>query len=281
MSLFRQLEEINRRPEVFCRYTAADLWTDPHTSRQMLTFHLNDEVDLSSRNSQFIERSVEWIAGRFGVSAETAIADFGCGPGLYAQRLADRGASVTGIDFSTSSLEYAREQAKRRGSTIDYVEANYLDFRSEKRFDLILLIFCDFCALSPEQRQTLLAVFRAHLRPGGAVLLDVHSLQTFRERRESASYEFNQMNGFWSAAPYYGFVNTFKYEAEKVTLDKYTLVTENGTREVYNWLQYYDRESLARELERGGFTIDVIRADVAGEPYRDDAPDMAVVARVS
>ncbi len=34
--VFAQLEEINSRPEPFEFYTAADLWTDEHTSKQML-----------------------------------------------------------------------------------------------------------------------------------------------------------------------------------------------------------------------------------------------------
>jgi 2-polyprenyl-3-methyl-5-hydroxy-6-metoxy-1,4-benzoquinol methylase len=279
-TLFRQLEEINRRPRVFSRYTAADLWTDPHTSKQMLAFHLNGELDLSSRRPGFIDRSVEWMAGRLGIGSETAIADFGCGPGLYAQRLADRGARVTGIDFSASSLEYAREQAKKHGSEIEYVECDYLECSSTARFDLILLVMCDFCALSPEQRQRLLKVFRAHLRPGGAVVLDVYSLQSYRQREEAASYAFDQLDGFWSADAYYGFVNTFKYEQEKVVLDKYTIVTRDSTREVYNWLQYFDRESLTRELEQAGHAVEEILADVAGAAYRDDAPEMAVVARL-
>ncbi|MCG8416303.1 MAG: methyltransferase domain-containing protein [Proteobacteria bacterium] len=279
-TLFRQLERINQRPKIFCRYTAADLWTDPHTSKQMLAFHLNSEVDLSSRKLEFIERSVEWLAARFGIGSGTAIADFGCGPGLYAQRLANRGACVTGIDFSVHSLNYAREQAHKYGTEIEYVETDYLEFSSTKRFDLILLIMCDFCALSPEQRQRLLWVFRTHLQPGGAVVLDAHSLQSFEQREQVASYAFNQLDGFWSAKAYYGFVNTFKYEAEKVVLDKYTLVTEDETREVYNWLQYFDRNSLSQELERAGFTTEEILADVAGAQYRDDAPELAVVARV-
>ena len=278
--LFRQLETINQRPEVFCRYTAADLWTDPHTSEQMLAFHLNGEVDLSSRNPRFIDRSVQWIADRFDIGTETAIADFGCGPGLYTQRLADRGAEVAGIDFSARSLEYAREQARRQGTRIEYLQANYLDFTSTARFDLILLIMCDFCALSPDQRQRLLSVFRAHLRPGGAVLLDVYSRRSFDQRSEGASYALNQLDGFWAATPYYGFLNTFKYEAEKVVLDKYTLVTADSTREICNWLQYFDRDSLTREMERGGFTVEEILANVAGEGYFDDAPELAVVARV-
>ena len=55
--MYESLEKINRRPKPFEFYTAADLWTDEHTAKQMLSYHLNDDVDLSSRNSRFIDRS--------------------------------------------------------------------------------------------------------------------------------------------------------------------------------------------------------------------------------
>jgi 2-polyprenyl-3-methyl-5-hydroxy-6-metoxy-1,4-benzoquinol methylase len=116
--VFEELEKINRRPKPFEFYTASDLWTDEHTSEMMLSFHLNEDIDVSSRNAKFIDRSVEWIASRFNVGARTKIADFGCGPGLYATRLAQRQADVTGIDFSKRSIQYAQEVALRDGLTI-------------------------------------------------------------------------------------------------------------------------------------------------------------------
>jgi len=106
--MFQALKEINTRPVPFEFYTADELWTNDHTAKQMLEYHLNEAIDISSRNHQFIENSVEWITTRFGISSETAIADFGCGPGLYTIRMAEKGAAVTGIDFSENSLDYAK-----------------------------------------------------------------------------------------------------------------------------------------------------------------------------
>ena len=95
--MFQELEKINKRPKPFEFNTVSDLWTDEHTSKKMLEFHLNEAVDLSSRNKEFIGKSVDWIISRFGVNEDTRIADFGCGPGLYTTRLAEKGAKVTGI----------------------------------------------------------------------------------------------------------------------------------------------------------------------------------------
>ena len=247
----------------------------------MLEYHLNESIDASSRNKVFIERSVEWIVSHFGVDGKTEIADFGCGPGLYTTRLAERGATVTGIDFSENSLNYAKQVAIKKGLKVNYVHTDYLDFETTQKFDLITMIMCDFCALSPEQREIMLSKFSSLLKPGGSVLLDVYSLNSFNQKEESATYELNQLNGFWSPENYYSFVNTIKYEDEKVTLDKYTIIGESQTRVVYNWLQYFSTESLSEEFTKNGFEIEGFYLDVAGTPFSSESTEIAIIAKKS
>lgn len=277
--LFEELEKINKRPEPFEFYTASDLWTDEHTSAQMLKFHLDEGIDVSSRNIDFIDRSVDWMAAHFDIGAGKKIADFGCGPGLYAARLARRHAVVTGIDFSKRSIQYAQEAATRKRLPIHYVNQNYLDFETDDCFHLILMIMCDFCALSPVQRRNILSRFYKLLEPSGSVLLDVYSLAAFSEREEKAQYEINLLNGFWSHHKYYGFLNTFKYEKEKVVLDKYTIIEAERTRTIYNWLQYFSPEDLAREFTDCGFTVESYYSDVAGTPFSTQNREFAVIAK--
>ena len=279
--MFEEIENINTRPEPFEFYTASDLWTDEHTSEQMLKYHLNEDIDVSSRNAEFINRSVEWIVSYFRVGVGTKIADFGCGPGLYATRLAQRQADVTGIDFSKRSIQHAQEVATREGLSIHYVNQNYLEFETDTRFHLILMIMCDFCALSPTQRKKMLSKFHTILEPGGLVLLDVYSLAAFGQREEAATYEANLLNGFWSPNKYYGFLNTFIYGEEKLVLDKYTLIESSRTRTVYNWLQYFSPETLEREFLECGFTVEKLCSDVAGSPYNLETTEFAAVAKKS
>jgi len=245
----------------------------------MLEYHLNESIDVSSRNKSFIERSVGWIVTQFGVDNKSEIADFGCGPGLYATKLAEQGAKVTGVDFSENSLRHAKQVAKEEGLDIDYIHANYLDFETSKKFDLITMIMCDFCALSPEQRKLMLTKFYSLLKPGGSVLLDVYSLNSFVQKEESTTYELNQLNSFWSPEDYYCFVNTFKYEEEKVILDKYTIIEESRTRTVYNWLQHFSKDSLQDEFEENGFKVEDFYSDVAGSSFDPETAEIAVVAK--
>ena len=277
--MFKELKEINSRPAPFEFYTADELWTNEHTSKQMLKYHLNESIDVSSRNRKFIEKSVEWIASRFNINQGTKLIDFGCGPGLYTTKLAEKGAKPTGIDFSENSLNFARESAAQKDLNIDYILTNYLDFDTQDHFDLIIMIMCDFCALSPEQRKKLLSKFYSILEDDGSVLLDVYSLNAFNEKEESATYELNQLNSFWSSDDYYCFVNTFKYEKDKVVLDKYTIIEEKRQRTVYNWLQYFSRESIIKEFEENGFKIEEVYSDVAGKSFDPGSQEIAVIAK--
>lgn len=276
--MFEFLCEVNRRPEPFAEYTARELWTDAHTSQEMLTFHLDPAIDAASRSREFLDRSAEWMASRFHLAPGSKVADFGCGPGLYAQRLARKGASVVGIDFSANSLRYARKEAERANLQIEYVEADYLGFETESRFDLIIMIMCDFCALNPDQRTVLLRKFRSLLAANGQILLDVYSLVMLDARGETASYAPDLLDGFWSSEPYFGFLNTFKYERERVLLDKYTIVERERIRRIFNWLQCFAPEALDREFTDCGLRVVERWGDVAGSPYDPSASEFAVVA---
>ena len=276
-SLFSTLESANHKPAAFSVYTAKELWTDEHTSEQMLAFHLNGEIDVSSRRTSFIDDSVRWMASNFDLSPNSRIIDFGCGPGLYTSRFADLGAAVYGVDFSARSIEYAREFADLNSLDVSYAEADYLEYRPEGEFDLITMIMCDYCALSPEQRAALLVKYKKLLSEGGRIVLDVYSLSAFDDKDEGSFYEKNQLNGFWSAEPYYCFVSSFKYEEEKVSLDKYTIIERGRQREVYNWLQYFTPQSLEHEAQAAGLEVEAVYADVAGNQYDSSAAEFAVV----
>ncbi len=278
--MFNELLEINKRPKPFEYYTASELWTNEHTSQKMLEYHLNESIDVSSRNINFIERSVNWIITHFKLNANSELLDFGCGPGLYTTRFANINIKVTGIDFSKRSIEYANHSPKTNNLNSNYIHANYLEYEFANKYDLIAMIMCDYCALSPDQRKIMLDKFKKILKPNGSILLDVYSLNYYNKREEMSIYELNQLSNFWSADDYYSFQNTFKYDNEKVTLDKYSIFEKSRKRVVYNWLQYYSLESLKNEFEENGLSIIEVFSDVAGSPFIDDSMEFAIVGKL-
>jgi len=279
-TLFSALERINERPAPYSRETIEALWASPEISEMMLRFHLDGEVDVASRRTEFMDASATWMVDTFGLASGKRVIDLGCGPGLYTDRLARAGAEVTGIDFSPRSIEHARAAAATDGITIDYVLGDYLTYEPDEPFDLAMMIMCDYCALSPDQRGRLLERLGRIVRPGGAFLFDVYSLALLDTWEEQTSYGPDLMDGFWSPRPYFGFLNTFRYDGADLVLEKYTIVETDEVREYFNWFRHFDAASLTAELETAGLHLEQVLGDVAGAVYEPTEPEFAVIARV-
>ncbi|MEM7343262.1 MAG: class I SAM-dependent methyltransferase [Chloroflexota bacterium] len=281
MKLFDDLQQITSKPKPFDYYTTPQLWNDPHISKGMLKAHLDPTRNAASYRTDIISKAVDWMSAHFGISHQTTLCDFGCGPGLYTTQFAKKGAAVTGIDLSERSITYAKELAAREGLVIGYILQNYLQFSPDQTYDLITMISRDFPVLSPKQRSTLLTIFHEALDDKGAILLDVDSIERFEAATEQTRYEVLADGGFWSAEPHYIFESTFKYEGEKVLLEKYTIVEEDRQREIFNWHQCYSLQTLTALFAEHKLHIEEAYSNVAGEPYNDDSPVIAVVARKS
>ncbi|AQW61223.1 class I SAM-dependent methyltransferase [Vibrio owensii] len=277
--MLKKLNEATAKPAVWSAYTADVLWTDNHIAKQMLSFHLNQEIEAASRSFNFIDESVDWLVSEFGLNQDSKTIDFGCGPGLYTQRLKMRGVgTVLGLDFSQNSLEYATQQAASSNLAIEYHLGNYLEFSDTRQFDLITLVMCDLCALNPTQRATLFAKFKTLMAESGAIALDVYTQTRFNKQAEALTLNQNAMNGFWSAEDYWCIQSSFKYDTDLVTLDKYVITEAQREWTVYNWLQHFTLDMLKAELAPHGLEVQATYSDLRGKPFVD-GDEMAVVIR--
>lgn len=276
--MYSDLDDLNRKPEPFSRYTTDTLWTDPWIAQKMLEYHLDQDTDLASRRLSVIEAIVDWIDLKIGLSGQ-AVCDLGCGPGLYATRMAERGAIVTGVDFSGVSLSHARAEAAAKNLNVDYRQADYLTDDLPGGQNVVTLIYCDFCTLSPQNRQRLLKRIKGMLKPGGKLVFDVNTMSQFAERREGATYGRNPMGDFWSPEDHFGFHTTFLYDEEKLTLDRYLIVTPKRRFEIFNWLQHFDPETISAEVTQAGLMVEDLCALTTGKPWTPQAGELAVIAR--
>ena len=277
--MFKEFEKVNQRPKPFEYYTAKDLWTNEQVANRMLEFSHNPEENSQNRSETFNKQSSEWIISHFNINKNSKIIDFGCGSGYYTTQFAETGAEVTGIDFSSSSIEKAKNIASQKGLNINYICQDYLNFKTKERFDLITMVALDFCALSPKHRKTMLNTFKNILKPNGAILLDVYSLYSYNERNKTAFYEKNLLDGFWSSGKYHGFINTFNYAKKKIILDIYTILDNKHTKFLYNWMQYFDKKSISKEVEESGFQIKDFFSDITGKTFSKESGEIAIVAK--
>ncbi len=254
-------------------------WDDPHISEQMLTAHLNHNNDLASRRPETIERSVHWLVEILCLHPAARLLDLGCGPGLYAARFAQRGFSVTGIDYSRRSIDYAVEYAQQHDLQIRYRYENYLDLKDTAQYDAATLIYGDFCTFSPSQRRQLLQNVHRALKPGGYFVLDV-TTRRHRQSHGSANGWYMADGGFWKPGLHLALEQGFDYPEGSIFLDQVIVVEAGGALSVYRmWFQDFTHESITNELEDGGFTVNSVWNDLAGMPYTEDTDWIGVIAQ--
>jgi ubiquinone/menaquinone biosynthesis C-methylase UbiE len=98
--------------------------------------------------------------------------DIGCGDGGFAQHLADRfGIAVTGIDQNRAMIE--RAQVTTSNPSIQFVEADFMQYDFDDRFDLITAT----ASLHHMPFEPALEKMASLLRPGGVLAV----LGVFRE----------------------------------------------------------------------------------------------------
>lgn len=242
------------------------MWTDPYISKQLLQIHLNPDIDLASRKKPSIEKTVKWILGNWEKNRKLTILDLGCGPGWYTELFANNGHSVTGVDISKNSIDYATQSAKEKELNIHYRNANYLDIDlGEEKFDLVVLIYADLGVVLPIEREKLLVnIFKA-LKKGGIFIFDVLNDKGFEEKLSPKTWEASKI-GFWKATPYLALSESFLYEKEKVILSQHTIIDESDNVDTYRfWTHFFSKDDISRMLKNRYFKNIEFREDILPE----------------
>ena len=279
--LFRILERINQRPEVYSRYTADALWNSPDISEMMLRFHLDGDVRPGLAANRVHRGSLAWIGRKFGLRRGHASDR----PWLRTRPVRssswlEAGARVTGVDFCERSIEHARSRRRATASTIDYRLATTLRWEHRDRLrpghhDHVRLLRASPGAARPALRQ----VYEL-LAPGRRLPLRRLLAGLLRRRGRRRSPTARPDGRFLVVAavlrlPQHLPLRAGQGHAREVPRSS----SASGMREYLNWFQHYDLASLDAEVEASGLVFEQAVGDVAGEEFEETAPEFAVIAR--
>lgn len=71
----------------------------------------------------------------------------------------------------------------------------------------------------------------------------------------------------------------FDYPDQSIYLDQAIVIEESGAISVYRmWFQDFDRASITRELEAGGFFVESVWGDLCGALFTDGSEWVGVAA---
>ena len=244
-------------------------WNEPEFSRRMLREHLSQAHDMASRREALIDQHVAWIEGQVLGGRQASILDLGCGPGLYANRLATLGHRVTGIDFSPASIEYAQAHSQPGAR---YVEGDVraVDFGSG--YDLAMMLFGEINVFRPEEARLILEKAQAALVEGGIILLEAHTFECVQRLGQSPATWYSAEQGVFADGPYVCLMENFWDVERKVAMERfYVLEAESGAVRRYGQsMQGYEKEEYEALLRGAGFGELRWAASLTGEQVEGD-----------
>lgn len=256
-------------------------WHEPAFSRRMLAEHLSQAHDAASRRSALIDRHVAWIDAALLQHAPTAILDLGCGPGLYASRLARRGHRCVGIDYSPASIDYARGAATAEQLACRYELADLRTAALGAGYGLAMCIFGELNVFPRAQAAALLAKTRAALRDGGLLLLEAHTDSAVERIGRQPPRWFTAAAGLFGDAPHLCLSEHFWHDAARAATTRHYVVAL-GTGAVARYaqsFQAYTERQYAELLHSCGFVDVAFYPALTGASTPEPEELLVIVAR--
>ncbi|MBN1486482.1 MAG: methyltransferase domain-containing protein [Anaerolineae bacterium] len=160
-------------------------WNEPGFSQRMLKEHLSQEHDSASRRLEKIEQQVTWIHRHILSERQSNILDLGCGPGLYANRLALLGHTCMGIDFAPAAITYARDTAAEQDLPCTYIQADIREVHYGTGYDFAMFIYGELNVFQCADALKILCKVCDSLKTGGLLLLEPHTFAAVQRLGQS------------------------------------------------------------------------------------------------
>ncbi|MEU9093182.1 class I SAM-dependent methyltransferase [Streptomyces sp. NPDC048428] len=203
------------------------------------------------------------IAEEFGARR---VLDIGCGTGVFALLLADRGIEVVGVDPARASVDVAR--AKPGAGQVRWVDGDAAAVLPLQA-DLATMTANVAQAIADPQawRATLRSAYEA-LRPGGCLVFEtrVPAVRAWEEWTREASYKVTEVPGVGAVESW---VEVIEVNGPLVTFRGTCAFAADGqvlTSE--STLRFRERQEIEKDLTAQGFTVEDVR-DAPDRPGRE------------
>jgi SAM-dependent methyltransferase len=256
-------------------------WNDPDFSERMLKEHLSQTHDAASRRTEKIEEQVEWIHHKVLLGCPTKILDLGCGPGLYSSRLAKRGHTCFGIDYSPASIVYAVDYAGKEKLDCTYLHQDIRQAEYGAGYGLAMLIYGELNVFRPADARSILNKACRALADDGVLLLEPHTFEIVRKLGEQPTTWYSSESGLFSDRPHLCLKESFWDPASSAATIRYFIV-DAFTGEVTRYaqsLQAYTDEQYHSLLTDCGFDDVEFFPSLIGVKDATQNQLMAIVAR--
>nr|PZN19866.1 MAG: hypothetical protein DIU78_20290 [Pseudomonadota bacterium] len=195
-----------------------------------------------------IRREVDFIEDSLGVARGGMVLDLGCGSGRYAVELASRGYEMVGFDLSLYQLALAKDLARARGQTLEFVQGDMREMTFDEVFDGAYCWNTTFGYFEEEKNIAVLeGVYRA-LKPGGMFLIDVIN-------RDFAVSQSPCQNWYEGDACVCMDDMSVDFITSRLRVKRSVILDDGRTRECIYSIRVYSLHELGKLLHDVGFRV--------------------------
>jgi 2-polyprenyl-3-methyl-5-hydroxy-6-metoxy-1,4-benzoquinol methylase len=200
------------------------------------------------------------------------VLDLGCGTGTLCCALAERGHRVTGVDPAAAMLAVARR--KPHAQQVEWVECSAQSYRSEQRFDLIVMTGHAFqILLTDADALAVLETMRGHLKERGRIAFETRnprvdwvsqwSARTRLLRMPTGGEFLETLQITGQQGEFISFQTSYKWSdgRPRPSNDAHATVTTNST------LRFPSREHVEALIARSGLAVRDVFGDWNAGPF--------------
>ncbi|MFE4212113.1 class I SAM-dependent methyltransferase [Streptomyces sp. NPDC056844] len=199
-------------------------------------------------------------------SGARAALDIGCGTGVFALLLAERGIEVVGVDPAAASLDVAR--AKPGGDRVRWIHGD-ASALPPLRADLATMTAnVAQQIVGPQAWRTTLGRIHAALRPGGHLVFETRdpARRAWEGWTREASYRVTEIPGTGAVESW---VQVTEVNGPLVTFRwTYVFVADGEVLTSDSTLRFRERQEVEADLTARGFTVEDVR-DAPDRPGRE------------
>lgn len=243
------------------------------TSQFKAVFEPNDYFYFYEKilTDQITNRQIKFLVKKLKLGKSKEILDIPCGFGRHANRLAELGHKVTGVDITPGFLEIAKKDAKKKRVGVNYIHADMRNITFKNEFDRIIMLFTSFGYFTDEENLKILKNISGTLKIGGLLCFDIFNRDAFLKTflpyivSEKGKDMMIDLNSFDSVT---GRLNCRR------------IVIRNGKRKDKPFsLRLYNPTEIKDLLNKAGLVIHKIYQDWDGNPFTSDSRRMIVIAK--
>ncbi len=128
----------------------------------------------------------------------TSALELGCGTGPISCFLSKKGVKTTGLDISSKAIEMAKKIAKLKNCNVNYIVGDICNFKSTKKFDLIVDGYTLHCIVFDNDRRRAFKSIYNHLKKDHFFIVETMVYTGDKSFSNDARFYFDEQYILWS-----------------------------------------------------------------------------------